>query len=254
MSALLTLKPPKSLLQGVGRALAKYQMIGEGDRVLIGLSGGKDSLSLLMLLRHFQRHSPVRFELACATVDPQIPGFDPKPLGSFLESLDIPWIYHGEDLVAQAEASMRGDSFCSFCARKKRGILYSICREQGFNVLALGQHLDDVAESFMMSVFRQGQLQTMKANYWNDAGDVRIIRPLINVRESQTRAFAQDAQLPVIPDNCPACFSKPQEREKMKLLLQSMAKDNKNLFASMRHALEPLIADTNAQLADEQED
>ena len=238
-------QPPKSLLKIAGRAMGRYQMLKNGDRVLVGLSGGKDSLSLLMVLYHYQRHLPIQFDLAAATVDPEIPGFNPKPLGGFLEKLGIPWYYHGEDMVSAAESSMQGDSFCAFCARKKRGILYSICREQGFNVLALGQHLDDVAESFLMSLFRQGQLQTMKAHYVIDAGDIRVIRPLIHVRESQTRAYAQAAGLPIIPDNCPACFSKPQERTKMKALLAELSQDNPKLFQHMRHALEPLIADRN---------
>lgn len=235
--------PPKSLLRPVGRAIVQHGMIGEGDRVLLGLSGGKDSLSLLVLLRHLQAHAPVRFELAACTVDPQIPGFDPSPLKAFVASLGIPYFYESQGIFEQAESSMQGDSFCSFCARMKRGVLYSVARREGYGVLALAQHLDDVAESLFMSLMYQGKLHTMKANYVIDAGDLRVIRPLVEVRETKTRAFAQAAGLPVIPDNCPACFSKPMQRARIKSLLAQEEQDNPQLFANVQAAMASLVAD-----------
>jgi len=240
-------KPPKSILKPVGRAIAQFGMIRDGDRILLGLSGGKDSLTLLMVLKHLQRHAPVKFELAACTVDPQIPGFDPSPLKAFLAQLDVPFFYHSEDFIEQAQRQMKGDSFCSFCARKKRGILYSVCRREGYNVLALAQHLDDLAESFLMSAFHSGELRTMKAHYLNNAGDIRIIRPLVRVRERQCRAFSESASLPVIPDNCPACFSKPTEREHFKQLLHAEEQRNPHLFANVWRAMQPLIADDNQE-------
>ena len=139
-------------------------MIQEGDRVLLGLSGGKDSLTLLLVLKHLQRHAPISFELAACTVDPEIPGFDPSPLASFLSELGIPYFYESHGIMAQAESSMRGDSFCSFCARMKRGILYSVARREGYGVLALGQHLDDMAESLFDEIaeFLQFQLANIR--------------------------------------------------------------------------------------------
>jgi tRNA(Ile)-lysidine synthase TilS/MesJ len=237
---------PKSLLRAVGRAVVHHQMIEAGDRVLLGLSGGKDSLTLLLVLKHLQRHAPVSFELAACTVDPEIPGFDPSPLSKFLADLDIPYFYESHGIMAQAEASMQGDSFCSFCSRMKRGILYSVARREGYGVLALGQHLDDMAESLFMSIMYQGKLQTMKANYLIDAGDLRVIRPLMKVRESQTRAFAESADLPVIKDNCPACFSKPQQRLRIKSLLEAESQLNPQLFANIQAAMSPLVADRGA--------
>jgi len=140
---------------------------------------------------------------------------------------------------------MKGDSFCSFCSRQKRGKLYTTCRREGYNVLALAQHLDDLAESFIMSAFNAGQLRTMKAHYLNDDGDIRIIRPLVRVRENQTRDFATAAGLPVIPDNCPACYAKPQQRQEMKQLLLAQEQKNKHLYANLWTAMQPLIADDN---------
>jgi tRNA(Ile)-lysidine synthase TilS/MesJ len=221
-------------------------MIQEGDRVLLGLSGGKDSLALLMVLKHLQRHAPISFELGACTVDPEIPGFDPSPLKDYLAALDVPYFYESQSIMAQAEASMQGDSFCSFCSRMKRGVLYSRARKEGYNVLALAQHLDDVAESLFMSLMYQGKLHTMKANYVIDAGDLRVIRPLVGVRERQTRAFALAAELPVIPDNCPACYSKPQQRQRIKALLADEEAHNTQLFANLLSAMAPLIADKGA--------
>lgn len=237
--------PPKAILKPVGRAIAQYKMIREGDKVLLGLSGGKDSMVLLTVLKHLQRHSPVKFELAACTIDPEIPGFDPSPLKDWCKKLDVTYFYEAEDLVALADAHMKGNSFCSFCARQKRGKLYTTCRREGYNVLALAQHLDDLAESFLMSAFNAGELRTMKAHYLNNEKDIRIIRPLVRVRETQTRAFAEAAALPVIPDNCPACYAKPQERQHTKELLLAEEKRNKHLYANLWTAMQPLIADDN---------
>jgi tRNA(Ile)-lysidine synthase TilS/MesJ len=123
----------------------------------------------------------------------------------------------------------------------KRGILYRLCREHGYGVLALAQHLDDLAESLLMSLFRGGQLRTMKAHYRNDTGDLRIIRPLVYARERQTAAFAEAAGLPVVPDSCPACFGMPTERDRMKQLLAVQEAENPQVFQSILHAMQPLL-------------
>ena len=226
----------------MGRAIADYQMIREGDRILLGLSGGKDSISLLMALRHLQTYAPITFELAAATVDPQIHGFDPSPLKDFLQTLNIPYFYQRQDIQGQAHKSMQGDSFCAFCSRLKRGILYSTARKQGYNCLALAQHLDDLAESFLLSAFFNGKLNTMKAHYTVRQRDIRVIRPLVYIREQHCRQYANSACLPIIRDNCPACFSKPTQREAMKQLLQTQEAQHPKLFQSLRQTLRPLMA------------
>ncbi len=236
-------KPPKSLLRQVGRAIGDFGMIREGDRILLGVSGGKDSLSLLHILRHLQTYAPVRFELAVLTVDPQVPGFDPGPLRDYYDTLGVPWHYEQQPIMDQARGHMDGDSFCAYCSRMKRGIMYRVCREQGYGVLALGQHLDDLAESLFMSIFHGGQLRTMKAHYVNDEGDVRIIRPLAYCRERQTGAFAEAAGLPVVPDSCPACFSAPTRREHVKALLAREEALQPHLFANVLHAIKPILTE-----------
>lgn len=236
------LKIPKAIIKPVGKAVTEFEMIKEGDHILLGLSGGKDSLSLLHILRHLQRHAPINFSISAITVDPEIEGFDPSSLKQYLANLGIPYFYESHDITKQAEEQMKNDSFCSFCSRMKRGIMYSVARREGCNVLALGQHLDDLAESFLMSAFRGGQLRTMKANYTNQDGDIRIIRPMIYVRERQTTEFSNEFDLPVIPDSCPACYDMPTEREHIKQLLAKEETHNNGLFNSIRTALTPLYS------------
>ena len=235
------IRPPKSLLRKIGRAIADFGMIRDGDRILLGVSGGKDSLTLLHLLGHLQSYAPVKFELGVITVDPEVEGFDPHALTAYYDSLGVKWHYEEQPIMQQAKQNMDGDSFCSYCSRMKRGIMYSTCRREGYNVLALAQHLDDLAESLLMSIFHGGQLRTMKAHYTNRSGDIRIIRPLVYARESLTAAFAENAGLPVIADSCPACFSAPTQRERMKQLLAQQEKSNPQLFANMLHAMKPIM-------------
>ncbi|RYG39905.1 tRNA 2-thiocytidine biosynthesis protein TtcA, partial [archaeon] len=191
------------------RAYTDFSMLRDGDRLLIGLSGGKDSLSLLILMLMLQEKSPVRIEIGACTVDPMYPGFDPSPLKHFLATLGVPYFYESQPIIDLAAEHMGRESICAWCSRMKRGILYTTARREGYNVLVLGQHLDDFAESFVMSAFRNGLLRTMKAHYLNDAGDIRIIRPLVYVRERQTREFAAAMALPIINENCPACYTGP---------------------------------------------
>lgn len=236
-------RPPEPVVRAAARAIASFGMIHPGDRVLLALSGGKDSLSLLHVLLALQARSPDLFSLAAATVDPGIESYDPSFLKDYVRALGVPLFYVRQGIVERAKRTMRGDSFCSYCARMRRGTLYRIAREQGFNVLALGQHLDDIAEAFLMSAFREGRLRTMRARYRNDAGDIRVIRPFVNVRERQLADFAARAPLPAIRDNCPSCFTAPGERQYMKGLLAAEERRVPGLFASLRQALQPLLAE-----------
>lgn len=233
--------PPKTLLRAVGRAISDFQMIRPDDRVLIAVSGGKDSMSLLHVLNHLKSHAPTTFHLAVITIDPQIEGFDPSPLKDYMADWGFQYFYQSQPIMQRATRHMGKDSFCAFCARMKRGIMYATARREGYNVLAMAQHLDDLAESFLMSAFHGGQLRTMKAHYVNDRGDLRIIRPLIYTRERQTAAFASDNHLPVIKDNCPACFRMPSQREHMKELLHNEEKKNKHLFKNLLATIRPLL-------------
>jgi tRNA 2-thiocytidine biosynthesis protein TtcA len=222
-------------------------MIKEGDKVLIGISGGKDSLSLLHILLECQKKCPFKFEIGAATVDPQVPEYQPHALIEYMASLGVKYHYLSQPIVEIAKTAMTGkQSICAFCSRMKRGMLYRCMRENGYNVLALGQHLDDLVESFLMSCFRNGAMRTMKANYFVKERDLRVIRPLIYVREKMTADFASEAQLPIIRDNCPACFAAPKERHRIKVLLSHEEFQNPHLFASMLQSMKPIIGISNA--------
>ncbi|XP_018016321.1 tRNA-cytidine(32) 2-sulfurtransferase [Hyalella azteca] len=158
----------------------------------------------------------VRFSLGAATVDPESASYDPRPLIPYLASLGVPYFYERQGILQQALQLQDVTSICSFCSRMKRGRLYAAARARGYGVLALGQHLDDLAESFLMSAYHNGRLRTIKAAYTVREGDLRVIRPLVFVREKHLREFAETRGLPVIPENCPACFAVPKERQRSK--------------------------------------
>jgi len=219
-------------------------MINDGDRVLVCLSGGKDSLSLLHMMRQLQfilKKAGKNFTLGAVTVDPGSSAYDPRPLIPYLEALGLPYFYEEQSIITMA-MEKEPVSICSFCSRMKRGRLYAAARSNGYNVLAFGQHLDDLAESFLMSVFHNGFMRTMKASYTVKEGDLRVIRPFINVREKALRDFAESAGLPIIPENCPACFDQPTERHRVKQLLAQQEILFPNLLNSIRAAIHPLMA------------
>jgi tRNA 2-thiocytidine biosynthesis protein TtcA len=235
-------RPPRTLLRAVGRAVVDFSMIGEGDRVLLGLSGGKDSLGLLHLLLHLRRHAPVRFEVVVATVDFQVTGSRLTELRGYMRGFDVVYHYHAEPMVERAKEQLRGDSFGSYGARMRRGILYGIARREGCTTLALAQHLDDIAESLLMSMFHGGSLHTMKAHYRIDAGDLRVIRPLAYARERQLADFARSTGLPVIPDVFPAGFRPGGERRRIKSLLADLELEYRHLFPNLLRAMRPLLS------------
>ena len=156
--------------------------------------------------------------------------------------------------MKKAKQNLQNNSICSYCARMKRGIIYNCARREGYNVIALGQHLDDLAESFLMSVFHNGVLRTMKANYTIDAGDLRVIRPLIYCREKLFKDFAIANNLPVIQENCPACFSSPKERQRMKVLLAQQENLFPNLFSSLQKSMMPLMRGILKDSTEEKDD
>ncbi len=243
--------PSKKLRHPSGRAIADFNMIRPGDRILVAVSGGKDSLSLLHVLHHFKRHAPIQFDLAAITIDPQSEDFDPSPLKEVMRKLGVEYYLVQEPIVELASKHMKKDSFCAFCSRMRRGLMYKTARDHHFNVLALGQHLDDLAESFLMSAFHGGKLNTMKAHYVNDEGGIRVIRPFVYVREAQLRSFANESQLPVIEDNCPACFARPTQRQHMKQLLAAQEADYPNTFQTLLTTLKPLMRAGCPEFSDE---
>ena len=238
-------KPSRSLITAAGRAIGDWRMIRNGDRILLGLSGGKDSLALLHTLHHLQQKAPVKFELLACTVDPQSEQYDPAPLVPYMAALGVPYFMESQPILEEAQKTLTkdSDSYCAYCSRMRRGILYRVAREQRCNVVVMAHHLDDLAETLMMSMLFGGKLRTMSPHYLIDAGDLRLIRPFVYARERQTRAFAADSGLPVIFENCPACFAKPQQRYAMKQMLAEQEKQHPRIFNSLLTAMRPLMGE-----------
>ncbi len=217
-------KPPAKMMHLVTHAVLQWNMIEDGDRLLLGLSGGKDSLSLLHCLLELQRKLPIPFTVQVCTIDPTTPSFDPSPLIPYVrDSLGLQYHYIRADIVAcSASRGKDGQAVSSLhtlCSRMKRCHLYQCAREHGCNKLVLAQHLDDMAESFLMSLLHNGFVRTMKAHYHVSAGDLAVIRPLAYCRESLTAEFAKTADLPIINEKYPTCFEEPKERAHVKKLI-----------------------------------
>ena len=235
--------PSKEIFKPFIEAVTEFKMIADGDKVLVCLSGGKDSLSLLHCVQQYQfyaRSQGIHFQFGAVTVDPMSSAYDPRPLIPYLKQLGVEYFYEQQDIMGQA-LETNASSICAFCSRMKRGRIYAAARKNGYNVLALGQHLDDLTESFFMSIFHNGRLRTMKASYTNAEGDLRIIRPLVYAREKNLRKFAEASKLPVIAENCPACFEAPKERQRIKQLLAQQELLFPRLYWNLKTAIYPVM-------------
>lgn len=231
----------KKILRQTGRANAAYGLIGEGDKVLLGLSGGKDSLSLLHVLAHMQKVAPFDFSFKAVTVSYGM-GEDYSKLHAHCEAYGIAHEVIDTNVYALAGEKIRkNSSFCSFFSRMRRGALYTYALENGFNKLALAHHLDDAAESFFMNFMYNGALRSLAPKYTAENGLV-VIRPFIHVRERQLRDNATKNNLEVIGDEaCPAMrfdVKMPHARASTKTLLASLETDHPKLFVSLKSAFE----------------
>ena len=228
----------RRLRHQVGKAVGDFGMIQEGDRVAVGLSGGKDSYCLLMLLGELQRRAPVRFELMALTVDAGYTEFNSSAISRFCAdngfSHQVLTTNH-YDIIQ--EKLRPGSSFCALCARLKRGSLYGAVREMGYNKLALGHHRDDFIETLLLNQFFVGSLKAMSACMRADCGDITVIRPLVYVAESDTIMLAAEAGLPVVSCACPVAGSPDLQRQRMKELLATLETDIPHIKNSMLHAL-----------------
>lgn len=233
----------KRLLRVVGRTNAHYGLIQENDKLLLGLSGGKDSLTLAHILKHMQRVAPFHFEFKAVTIA--------YGMGEDLQTLHAHCLEHEIDheivdtsIFELAQEKIRSNSsFCSFFSRMRRGALYTYALNHGYAKLALAHHLDDAAESFFMNFSYNGALRSMPPIYKAQNGLV-VIRPLIHVRERQLRECAKEHDMPVIGDEaCPAMrfdVKMPVMRAKTKEMLAAMEKENPELFVSLKKAFESL--------------
>ena len=187
----------KKICRLAGNAIVEYRMIGKGDRILVGLSGGKDSMVLLRVLAYFRGVAPVSFELEAVTFDPGFPGFSADATGEYCRSLSIPHHIIRFDMPSLLKEKGMGKNPCMLCSRLRRGNLYTLAKKLRCGKIALGQHLDDVAVSFLMSLCRGAGLSTMGPNVPAEEHDVRIIRPLIFIPEALLSKVAAEMELPV---------------------------------------------------------
>ena len=226
----------KRIISTFGKTNAHFRLITEGDRVLVGLSGGKDSLLLATLLARLQRHAPFSFEFKALTVDYGI-GEDFGYLSEYCAQNAIPHeIFRTNIMEVLEEKRRENSSHCSFCSRMRRGALYSKALEGGFNKLALGHHLDDAAESFFMNFSYNGAVRSMPPIYRAD-NNLLVIRPLIWLRERQIVDFVKKNELQTPLCNCPAQHDKPPyARAATKQMLQRIEAEIPDFFVSLKSA------------------
>jgi tRNA(Ile)-lysidine synthase TilS/MesJ len=217
----------KRILSYTRRAVDDYEMIHEGDRIAVGISAGKDSLTLLHALAGLRRFYPKRFELVAITVDMGFEGMDFTPIRELCERLDVPYIIAKTEISRIIFDVRKEKNPCSLCAKMRRGALHNAAKEAGCNVVALGHHFDDVVETFMLNLFYEGRIGCFQPVTYLSRKDITVIRPMIYMPEKDIRYFANRVSLPVVKSTCPADGN--TERESMKQLLHTLERENKGL-------------------------
>ena len=213
-------KLEKRLRRLVGRAIADFGMISSGDRVMVCLSGGKDSYGMLEVLMHLRDHAPLDFEIVAVNLDQRHPGFPAHVLPDYLTARGIPFRIRVQDTYSVVKRLIpEGKTMCSLCSRLRRGALYKVATEVGATRIALGHHRDDIVETFFLNIFFGGKLKAMSPKLVSDDGRNVVIRPLAYVAEADLEAYAKLKQFPIIP--CDLCGSQETlQRKHVKAMLQ----------------------------------
>ena len=237
----------RRLRRQCGQAIADYNMIAEGDRVMVCLSGGKDSYTLLALLRQLQAKAPVRFELVAVHLDQKQPDYDAEVLPAYLCSIDMPF-----EIIAQNTYSVvkrvvpEGKTMCGLCSRLRRGALYNFAERKGFTKIALGHHRDDIVETLFLNLFHQSALRAMPPKLLSDDGKHVVIRPLAYCKEDDIAEYARLQQFPIMP--CNLCGS--QETLQRKALKKMLAEWEREHPGRIENVFRALTSVTPSQLAD----
>jgi len=228
----------RRLRHSVGRAVADFGMIEEGDRIAVAVSGGKDSSTMLVMLDELRRRAPIRFDIVAVTIDSGYKGFRGDTIEKFVASLGIRGHMEITDHYGIISEKRRpGSSYCSICARLKRGALYGLAETLGCNKLALGHHSDDFIETLLLNQFFVGSLKAMSARMLADNGRTTVIRPLVYATEEEIIRFSRECNLPVVCCRCPVCGSADLQRQRMKKLLRELEEEIPHIKRSMLRAL-----------------
>jgi tRNA 2-thiocytidine biosynthesis protein TtcA len=235
-----TSKVEQKLLHYMGKALHDYRMIDKGDRVMVCLSGGKDSFTLLTLLNKLRIQSNNKFELFSYTLDQSQPGWDDSQLKNWLETRRIPYEIETRDTYSIVKEKVpEGKTYCSLCSRLRRGNIYRYAEDNGFNKVALGHHRDDLIQTLLMSILYSGQVRSMPPKLLTQTKKQIVIRPLVFCQEKDIAAYAKELHFPIIP--CNLCGSQENlKRQKVKKLIEELAADNPKVPSNMLHALQSI--------------
>ena len=243
-------KLEKKLCRLVGQAIGDFGMIEDGDKVMVCLSGGKDSYAMLDILLKLRERAPIDFEIVAVNLDQKQPNFPADTLPNYLKQLGVPFHIEEQDTYSIVKRVIpEGKTTCSLCSRLRRGILYRVADELGATKIALGHHRDDILETLMLNLFYAGKLKGMPPKLRSDDGKHMVIRPLAYVPERLLERYAIDMNFPIIP--CDLCGSQPNlQRQAMKLMLRDWEKKHpgrvENLFRSMHHIVPSHLMDSQA--------
>jgi len=243
-----TNKLAKRLRRHVGQAISDFNMIEDGDRLLVCVSGGKDSHALADILWDLKRRAPIEFEMTAFNLDQKQPGFPAHVLPDYFAARGIPFQAIAQDTYSVVTGIIpEGKTLCSLCSRLRRGTLYSFAGRHGYNKIALGHHREDILETLLMNMFHGGRLKAMSPKLRSDDGDNIVIRPLAYCRETDLARYAEQREFPIIP--CNLCGSQDNmERANTKALLASWEKQFpgriENMLRSLRHVTPSHLLDT----------